>query len=294
MSSNFNTENVADLARFISSIERREPEAFQYLEDQFETIDRAPVLGVTGPPGVGKSTLVNRLIKQARDDGLRVAVVAVDPSSPFSGGALLGDRVRMQDHSADTGVFIRSMSTKGHLGGLNSSIYDVVMALSMAEFDLVILETVGVGQGEVEVARCSDQTALVLVPAYGDAVQLIKAGIQEITNCFIINKTDRFEPDQLINDLRRLVDDPDTLEIFPLSAQTGEGVNTCYESLLEFVREQNSDESHRKEIRSNHLESLLRERIENQVHEQLQGIESEVVNPYLETHTILGPDSDNV
>jgi LAO/AO transport system kinase len=272
--------SVAELARLISSIERREEDVFSKLESMFEESDRAPVLGVTGPPGVGKSTLVDELIEQYRERDLRVAVVAVDPSSPYSGGAILGDRVRMQRHSEDPDVYIRSMSTRGHLGGLNSSIYDVVIGLSHYDFDLVILETVGVGQGEVEISRCSDYTALVMVPAYGDTIQLIKAGIQEIADCFVINKTDQYEPDQLEADLHKMSEDPGQLEIFPVSGQTGEGMEELADHLLDVVRTRSDDDEHRGRVTHHHLEGLLREEIEDWVHETMSSVDTEHSNPY--------------
>lgn len=275
------SSGIADLARLISRIERREPEAFDALEEIYADTARAPVLGVTGPPGVGKSTLVDGLIERFRGRDQRVAVVAVDPSSPFSGGAILGDRVRMQRHSEDPDVYIRSMSTRGHLGGLNSSIYDVVIALSHYDFDLIILETVGVGQGEVEISRCSDYTALVMVPAYGDTIQLIKAGIQEIADCFVINKTDRYEPDQLEADLHKMAEDPDGLDIFPVSAQTGEGIDGFVDHLAEIVPERASDPDHGSTIRRHHLEGLLREEIEQWVDRSLDESDGDIDNPYV-------------
>lgn len=274
------TGQVAELAQLISKIERREDGAFDTLEEMYANGDRPPVLGVTGPPGVGKSTLVDELIGEFRDRDRRVAVVAVDPSSPFSGGAILGDRVRMQRHSEDPDVYIRSMSTRGHLGGLNSSIYDVVVALGHYDFDLIILETVGVGQGEVEISRCSDYTSLVLVPAYGDTIQLIKAGIQEIADCFVVNKTDQYEPDQLQADLHKMAEDPDQLDIFPVSAQQGDGLSELADHLLSAVTERAEDATRRRKITRHHLEGLLREEIENWVNDSMEKTDDDIVNPY--------------
>ncbi len=163
---------------------------------------RAQVLGVTGAPGVGKSTSTAALIASLRADQRRVAVLAVDPSSPFSGGALLGDRVRMQDHATDGGVFIRSMATRGHLGGLSAAAPQAVRVLDAAGFDDVIIETVGVGQAELEVAALADTVIVLMAPGMGDGIQAAKAGILEVADVFVVNKADRDGADQVVRDLR--------------------------------------------------------------------------------------------
>lgn len=273
-------EFSGDLPRLISRIERRDPSVFPRLADLQDHHDRAPVLGVTGPPGVGKSSLVNRMVRHLRDQGVRVAVVAVDPTSPFSGGALLGDRVRMGDHGEDPGVFIRSMSTRGHLGGLNSAVHDVVLALSAAGFDRILLETVGVGQGEVEVFRCSDYTLVVLVDAYGDSVQLLKAGLQEVADGFVLNKIDRFPADQLQADIEMLQTSGPSVSVFPVSAASGEGMPELLSHLDGELPGRAADPERRRRTRRYHLESLLREHIEHRVQRSLSELSAPTQNPY--------------
>ncbi|HZT39669.1 MAG TPA: methylmalonyl Co-A mutase-associated GTPase MeaB [Bryobacteraceae bacterium] len=178
------------LARAASIVENRRHEADSLLRELFPRTGRALVLGVTGAPGSGKSTLVDALASELRREGKTVGILAVDPTSPFSGGAILGDRIRMQAHYADPGVFIRSMATRGWLGGLARATTDMTLLLDAAGFDVILIETVGVGQDEVDIARLADVTMVVLVPGTGDDVQTIKAGIMEIADVFVINKAD--------------------------------------------------------------------------------------------------------
>jgi len=166
---------------------------------------RAQVIGLTGAPGVGKSTSTNALVRAFRAEGKRVAVIAVDPSSPFSGGALLGDRVRMGDHATDPGVFIRSMATRGHLGGLSWATPQALRVLDAAGFDVILVETVGVGQSEVEVVALADTTIVLLAPGMGDGIQAAKAGILEIADVFVVNKADRDGADQTARDLKYMI-----------------------------------------------------------------------------------------
>jgi LAO/AO transport system kinase len=175
------------------------------LKDLFPHTGRAWVLGVTGNPGAGKSTLTDRLIAALRKDGKRVGVVAVDPTSPFSGGAILGDRIRMQEHSADPGVFIRSLATRGALGGLSRSAIDVVRVLDAWGADVVLVETVGVGQDELEITRMAHTTLVVMAPGLGDEVQAIKAGILECADVFAVNKADREGADATVRDLELMI-----------------------------------------------------------------------------------------
>jgi LAO/AO transport system kinase len=187
------------------------------------------VIGITGTPGAGKSTLVDELVARLRGQGQRVGVVAVDPSSPFSGGAILGDRIRMQRHALDPGVFIRSLATRGHLGGLSRSTGDAVNVLDAAGFQVVLVETVGVGQDEIEVVRLADTTVVVSVPGLGDDLQAIKHGILEIADVLVVNKGDREGADRTARDLRNMLglrtSGPQDLEIVQTVATRGEGID---------------------------------------------------------------------
>jgi len=187
------------IARAISAIDDEEASAADLIRDIFPHTGRAYLVGVTGPPGAGKSTLVDRLTAHLRAEGHTVGVLAVDPTSPFTGGAVLGDRVRMNAHASDPGVFIRSMATRGHLGGLSRATADAALVLDAAGKDIVIIETVGVGQDEVDIIRTADMSIVTLVPGTGDDVQALKAGIMEIADIFVVNKADRDGADRLVS-----------------------------------------------------------------------------------------------
>lgn len=193
------------VARLISMVEDASPRLREVAAALAPHTGRAQVVGLTGSPGVGKSTSTSALVTALRAQGKRVGVLAVDPSSPFSGGALLGDRVRMQDHATDRGVFIRSMATRGHLGGLSWATPQALRVLDAAGCDVVLLETVGVGQSEIEVVSLADTTIVLLAPGMGDGIQAAKAGILEIADLFVVNKADRDGADQTVRDLRYML-----------------------------------------------------------------------------------------
>jgi LAO/AO transport system kinase len=192
------------LARAISTVENRKPESAELLKTLFPHSGRARILGLTGPPGAGKSTLVDQLAKHYRRAGKTLGIIAVDPTSPYTGGAILGDRIRMQDHHADPGIYIRSMATRGSLGGLARTTADVATVLDASGRDLILIETVGVGQDEVDIVRLADITVVILVPGMGDDVQSIKAGIMEIADIFVINKSDREGTERVEREIRAL------------------------------------------------------------------------------------------
>ena len=196
--------DVRALARAISTVENRAPGWSDLLKALFPHSGKARVLGLTGPPGAGKSTLVDQLARFYRKQNRTVGIIAVDPTSPYTGGAILGDRIRMQEHFSDPGIYIRSMATRGSLGGLARTTADVATVLDASGRDLVMIETVGVGQDEVDIVRLADITVLILVPGMGDDVQTIKAGIMEIADIFVINKSDRDGAENVEREIRSL------------------------------------------------------------------------------------------
>jgi LAO/AO transport system kinase len=238
--------DVRALARAISAVEENAAGASDVLRAVFPKTGRATVMGITGAPGAGKSSLVDRLVAAFRTSGRRVGVVAVDPSSAYSGGAILGDRVRMQGHATDDGVFIRSMASRGHLGGLSRAASDAVDLMDAAGYDPVLIETVGVGQDEIEVARAADVVAVVLVPGMGDDIQAIKAGILEIADVFVINKADRPGADKVAADLEAmmgLVPQAAAIRppVFRTIAVSGEGIDALRDGLMAFVAGSDGD-----------------------------------------------------
>ncbi len=226
------------LARVISLIEDEASIAAKCVELIFPFTGVSQVIGVTGAPGAGKSTLVNELVNHLVGVGKRVAVVAVDPSSPFSGGAVLGDRIRMAQASERDGVFIRSMANRGALGGVAPKTNEVIFALEAARFDYVIVETVGVGQGEVEIVRMCDTCLVVLVPGMGDSVQALKAGVLEIADLFVINKADRSEANQLKQEIVSMLGLANTTarqpEIIMTTATKGEGIGELASAIARY------------------------------------------------------------
>ncbi|MCC6749421.1 MAG: methylmalonyl Co-A mutase-associated GTPase MeaB [Deltaproteobacteria bacterium] len=224
-------------ARLMRDLDDHQPEAVEDLKALYAHGGRALVVGITGPPGAGKSTLVDALITHYRALGERVGVVAVDPSSPFTGGAILGDRIRMGRHALDPGVFIRSLASRGHLGGLSRSTGDVICVLEAMGFDRVLVETVGVGQGEVEVVETAHLSVVVLVPGLGDEVQAIKAGILEIADVLCLNKADRDGADRALRDLELMLSlregERAHTPIVRTVAATGEGVATLASAITD-------------------------------------------------------------
>jgi LAO/AO transport system kinase len=218
------------LARLVSMVENESPALRDVMRAAAPLSGRSRIIGLTGSPGVGKSTVTSALVRAYRTGGRRVAVLAVDPSSPFTGGALLGDRIRMQDHATDDGVFIRSMASRGHLGGLSWAAPQALRILDAAGFGLILVETVGVGQAEVAIASLADSTLVILAPGMGDSIQAAKAGILEIADVFVVNKSDRPGAQEAVRDLRSMLALGDYRQgdwkppIVSTTARSGEGI----------------------------------------------------------------------
>ena len=252
-------------ARLMRNLDDRMPGSVEALKELYPHTGKARIIGVTGNPGSGKSTLVDGLIKRYRARDLRVGVVAVDPSSPFSGGAILGDRIRMQRHALDDGVFIRSLASRGHLGGLSRSTSDIVAVMDAMGYDVVFIETVGVGQAEVDIVEAAHLSVVVAVPGLGDEVQALKAGVLEIADVLCVNKADRQGADRTLQDLNMMVDlsssERPKPPILATVATTGEGLDELVEHLDRFCENRDREVwQQRVGNRARHqVEDLLRE-----------------------------------
>lgn len=276
------------VAQAISSVERKEPSSRALLRTLFHTSGKAYTIGITGAPGAGKSTLLEKVATEFRQSGKRVGIVAVDPTSPFSGGAILGDRIRMQALATDEGTYIRSMATRGHLGGLAPAARDVALILDAAGCDVVFIETVGVGQDEVEVARLADATVVLVVPGMGDDVQTFKAGVMEIADLFVINKSDQPGADCMERELNVLLSvgsqhDAWRPPIVKTTATTGEGISELCKELEKFrsaTQGSAAGLNRRRENTRLHLLELLRQRLFERV--AGERIDQRQINEYVE------------
>ena len=277
------------LARVISKIERGDPETAEVIAALYPHTGDALTVGFTGPPGVGKSSIIAKLIKLYRAEEKRVGIVSVDPSSPFSKGAILGDRIRLSDHFLDPGVFIRSMGSRGHLGGLAGGSRLAALAMEASGMDVVIFETVGVGQGEVEVASAADTVVLALQPGAGDSVQALKAGVMEIADIFCINKADHPRANGAAGEVRAILEighelDPDPW--FPPIIMTrgdspaGEGIEELKETIEEhrsYLREGGRLAKRRRESLREFVVSWATARLENEMQERLSREDTELM-----------------
>ncbi len=267
------------LARVISRIERGDPETQEIVAAMYPKTGGAWSIGFTGPPGVGKSSIIAKLIELYRAEDKRIGVVSVDPSSPFTRGAILGDRIRLSDHFLDSGVFIRSMGTRGHLGGLAGSSRLAALAMEASGIDVVLYETVGVGQGEVEVASAADTVVLALQPGAGDAVQALKAGVMEIADIFCINKADHPQAKGAANEVRSILDIGQELDpqpwfppILMTRGDTGEGVEELKETIEEhrdYLEESGKLEERRRASLREFVISWAKQRLEEEMQERL-------------------------
>ena len=231
------------VARALTIVENDLPGADALLKSLSFT-KNPPIIGITGPPGAGKSTLVNSLISGLLSTGSKIAVLAIDPTSPFNFGSLLGDRIRMAPHFNHPDVFIRSLATRGSLGGLSAKTIEMTDVLRAAEFDYILVETVGVGQSEIEIAGLADITLLVLVPESGDEIQNIKSGLMEIADAFIVNKSDRADADLFVNNLKKIQNKEHQLPVFKTVASKNEGID----EVINFIHSKSNTKNSRKEL----------------------------------------------
>ena len=294
------------VARLITLVENSSPEGFRAMKDIYPHTGGAHIIGITGVMGSGKSTLISEITHEYRKQGLEVGIIAIDPTSPFSGGALLGDRVRMMELATDEGVFIRSMGTRGMLGGLTSAVYDVVEILDASGKDVVIVETVGVGQAEVDVIKIADTTLVILVPGLGDSIQAIKAGIMEIADIYVVNKADKPGVDQTVAEIESLVDiscsnrDRKT-PVLTTSAKESKGIVELAQEIKkhrEYLEKSNEFEAQRRKRYEAELIEIIRKRLMNFIFDEstfkgkvellIDQISKKEVDPYTAADEILG------
>ena len=295
--------DLRGIARGISLVENDADGGAALVRELFGRSGRAFLVGITGAPGAGKSTLVDGLISRWRKAGHSVGVLAVDPTSPFTGGAMLGDRVRMQTHAQDAGVFIRSMATRGHLGGLARATTDAALVLDAAGKDFVAIETVGVGQDEVEIARTADVSVLVLVPGMGDEVQALKAGVMEIADVFVVNKADRDGADRTVAEVESLLGLHAYAEgewrpmIVRTEATTGQGLDDVIDSIDQFRTHSATIDSRRRERAEAQMRAILGARLMRQIETRVSAMEmgklvdrivARTVDPYSAVDEMLG------
>jgi LAO/AO transport system kinase len=291
------------LGRLITCVENRDPGWQEAMKALYPRTGAARVVGITGPPGAGKSSLTNRIAALLLEQGQRVGIIAVDPTSPFTGGALLGDRLRMRDVATAEGIFIRSMATRGTLGGLCQGARDVARILDAAGHRIVLIETVGVGQDEIEVVKAADLVVVVCVPGQGDGVQTLKAGIMEIADLFVVNKADRDGADELVADIRSMLaltgdQNSEAPPVLETCALTGDGVDALVAALVERAGQisasgERSAAQVREEILTlieRELARVVRRRFgsDHRLDEAVRCVQSGENDPYSAAETILG------
>ena len=299
------TGDHRSIARLITQVENNEPEAVQTMKQLHPHTGNASIIGVTGVMGSGKSSLIYELAVAYRTQAKKVGIIAIDPSSPFSGGALLGDRIRMTELSNDEGVFIRSMGTRGMMGGLTSALYDVVEILDAAGMDIILIETVGVGQDEVDIVKIADTTLVVLIPGLGDSVQTIKAGLMEIADIFVVNKADKPGVEQTVAELESMLDlanNPERrIPIVATSAKDKKGIDQLLFQITEhqlYLKKNQRFEQRRRLRYEAELIELIRKRLMDFIFDEnklkntvdccIDQIAKKQLDPYSAVDQILG------
>lgn len=289
--------NIRATAKLIRKIDDRSDDYIDELKAIYPETGKAFIIGITGNPGAGKSTLVNQLIKHFRSEDKKVGVVAIDPTSPFSGGAILGDRIRMQNFFTDEKVFIRSVATRGNLGGLSRSTYDIIKVLDAMGNDVIIVETVGVGQDEVDICKVADISVVVLIPGMGDHIQAIKAGILEIADLFVVNKCDLLGVDKTIADIEYMLS-MDKKEFKPqiikVSAEKGEGIRALVDGIYNF-KNSNLKNNNKKQCKIelfNTLNTLIQNKVEKVLTKEklnlyIEELSCKKIDPYSLSEDIL-------
>ncbi|MFA5101695.1 MAG: methylmalonyl Co-A mutase-associated GTPase MeaB [Candidatus Thermoplasmatota archaeon] len=293
------------IARLITQVENDDPDAVETMRQIHRHTGKATVIGVTGVMGSGKSSLIFELAVAYRAEGKKIGIIAIDPTSPFSGGALLGDRIRMTELSTDEGVFIRSMGTRGMMGGLTSALYDVVEILDAAGMDIILIETVGVGQDEVDIVKIADTTLVVLVPGLGDSVQTIKAGLMEIADIFVVNKADKPGVEQTIAELESMLDLQSGLDrripIVATSAKEKKGIPLLTDKITEhqaYLKNSKTFEQRRRQRYEAELIEIIRKRLMEFIFDEkklkstvdccIEQISRKELDPYTAADQILG------
>jgi LAO/AO transport system kinase len=288
----FEAQSPRALARAISHAEAgRGAELIRHL---FAKTGRAMTIGLTGPPGVGKSTLSSALVRKARALGKTVGVISVDPSSPFSHGALLGDRIRLTEHFTDSGVFIRSMASRGHLGGLAGATADAVLLMDAFGLDVILIETVGVGQSEIEIAELAQTTIVALQPGSGDSIQVLKAGIMEVADVFVVNKKDHPMANQLKREIRSMMEMLDfsgwVPELVMTQATSGEGIDdlwTAIEKHVEYLKQSGEMSEKRREAFTHQVRQLAMGHLQRKLERELTDEVAAGVDPYAAAERVL-------
>jgi LAO/AO transport system kinase len=296
------------IARGISMVENDSQEAQNLLKALFPHTGKSTIIGITGSPGSGKSTLVDKLIGYLRNDNKELGIIAVDPSSPFSGGAILGDRIRMMRHSTDPGIFIRSMATRGHLGGLAKASGEAITILEASGKDIVLVETVGVGQDEVEVVKFADIILVILIPGAGDEIQAFKAGLMEIADIFVLNKADSAEADKTEKQLQAMLElglkDKPIPPVVKTIATEGKGIRALFEEMGRVLsaRDNELQASRKKRLISWMLKDIISDKLYRAVSEKIHDSEFEdliariyrrEVDPYTAADQLIGRSKRN-